>query len=186
MYLKFFRQTNLKTYTEKPVGKKPADFFYCSGKKSIRFEKNCRECGNAFFLTDRAQLFSSCGFDRDAVDRAYYDSCKGFPHLLDVWGDFRLLEQEHDIGIDKMPALVPYHRDDAFKKNLAVDTFVFIVGVREMLSDVAKRERAEHGVAKRVDEGVAVRMGDAALRVRNGDAAQSEGQTLFEAVDIVA
>ena len=55
-----------------------------------------------------------------------------------------------------------------------------------MVADVAQRERAEDGVAQRVDGHVAVAVGDQAARMRHLDAAEHDVVAVAEAVDVEA
>ena len=55
-----------------------------------------------------------------------------------------------------------------------------------MVADVAQRERAQQGVAERVDGDIAVRVRHEALRALDAHSAQPHRQSIRQAVDVIS
>ena len=66
----------------------------------------------------------------------------------------------------------------------AADAAPALVARREMAADVAERECAEYRIAERVDQHVAIGMGNQSVRMRNADAAEYDMVAGPEGVDV--
>ena len=75
---------------------------------------------------------------------------------------------------------------DVPQQHAAVDAFPARVRVGEMLADVADRQRAEYGVADRMQQRIRVGMSVESALERNGHAAQDELAPFDQRMDIEA
>src|SRR5260221_12031122 len=99
-------------------------------------------------------------------------------------GDSRRLGKYGDIGIAEFEAGRAHVRRYLTQEHSAVGAAVARIAVRKMLTDIAHPERAQHGVAKRVNHDVAVGMRDDPLRVVDSYAAQDDVVARAERMDI--
>src|SRR5690606_38797964 len=106
-------------------------------------------------------------------------------HGLRVRADLRPFADHGHVRVAHPPAALAQQRVAVAQEHAAVGPLPARVGGREMDADVAQRERAEHRIAKRVQDHVAVAVrGDAAL-VGHAHAAEHDVVAFAEGVDVV-
>ncbi len=108
------------------------------------------------------------------------------PHRLRVRADLGPFADHGDIGIAQAPAARMQQAHAVIEELRAVGALPARIRWREMLADVAQRQRAEQGVAQRVDHHVAIAVGKHAALVRHAHAAEHDVVALAEGVDVIA
>ena len=96
------------------------------------------------------------------------------------------MEGDGNIHITNLIALVAKEVDGAIKKDCGVDAFEGVVGVGEVLADVAQSNRTEQCIAQCVNSHIAVRVGNAALLGLHLYATNHKGKSLCQGVYIVS
>ena len=72
------------------------------------------------------------------------------------------------------------------EKQLAVDTFIARVRIREMLSDVAKCEGPQKSIAKGMDSNISITMAEKTESMRDFNTAYPEIAVFYETMYVVA
>ena len=141
---------------------------------------------DSLFPADESEPFGRRGLDRNTlrIDSHRLGQC--FSHGGDVRLYLRALQAKRAIDVAYAVAFVAEHFNGMPQQDPAVDTLEPLGSVRKMKPDVAHSRRSEQRVAQRVDQRVAVGMRDAAARMFDQDASQSEGEAVGERVHIVA
>ena len=109
-----------------------------------------------------------------------------FTHRSRMRTDLGPLADHGDVGVADTPAALADQFVAAAQESTAVRIFPLGIAGREMLADVAQRQRTEHRVAQRMDHHVAVGMGYDTAVMRNADTAQHDVIAVAEGVDIEA
>src|SRR5690606_691494 len=109
-----------------------------------------------------------------------------FAHRPRVWPHLRAFAYHGHVGVAHPPSALAQHGVALAQEHAAVRALPARIAGREVGADVAQRQRAEHRVAQRVQDHVAVAVrGDAAI-MRHAHAAQHHVVALDEGVYVVA
>ena len=93
-----------------------------------------------------------------------------------------------DCAVDVADFVAPLtqHRHNAAQQDFRVNARKVGRRIGKVQPDVAQRRRTQQRVAQGMNHHIAVRMGNAALRMRNLHAAQHQRQPFAEGVDVVS
>ena len=140
----------------------------------------------AFAAADEAETLGGRGLHADAVGAGAEQARERFPHRGDVAPDLGGLERYGDVYVTNGITLPAHHFHHARKEDLGVYAFEFVGSVGKMVSDVAQGERAEDGVAERVDGDIAVGVRHEARRAVDAHAAQPHREAFLQTVYVVS
>ena len=96
------------------------------------------------------------------------------------------LEGDGDVGVAGPPAFLFQEFHDFSEQDLAVNSFPFVGGVGEKMTDIPEGEGPEEGVAEGVDGDIPVRMGHEARFRRDAHPAQPHRQPFREGVHVIS
>ena len=77
-------------------------------------------------------------------------------HGLDMWRQTRRLGDNRAIHIDHLPAPNPYELGHLPQKLTASDTFIFRIGIREVVPQIAEPQRTQTGITDGMNQGIGV------------------------------
>lgn len=133
-----------------------------------------------------AEVLGRRRLHRDAVDVDAHRLGHRRTHGVDVGTELGTLHRNRAVDIPDFVAPLAEHRRYAAQQNLRVDARIVVRRIGKVQPDVAQRRRTQQRIAQGVYHHIAVRVGDAPLRVGNPYAAQHQRQPFTEDMHVVS
>ena len=142
---------------------------------------------DAFFAACEAEVFGGGGLDGDVVKVDVHYLGEGLLHLGNVGIEFGPFGTNRAVDVSDGVAFGGHDVEGAAEENLGVDVFklVALLG-REVVADVAHVGGTEDGVADGMDEDIGIGVAKQSEGVLYLDAAEPQGATFHQLVDIEA
>ena len=138
----------------------------------------------------------SCAYETHPLVRRRFDGdlCRGHvqdsrdvgPHLIDIWGNFRALQNDRSVDIDNRDPVLREEVAYVLEEKETRYPFEAWVSVGEMLPDVPEAGSAEQCIAEGMQENVCIGMAVQPLLVRDIDPTQDEFSPGGKPMNIVA
>ena len=141
---------------------------------------------DTFFTSDKPELFGGSGFNVHLVQINLKIRSNQRAHRFNMRRHFWRLSNDGVVDIADLPAFGVDQAHHMTQQHATVRTFEGRVGVREMLADIAQRRGAEQRITERMQQHVAIRMGQQTKFMWDSHTAQGNKIALSKTVHIIA